>query len=119
MLCSCSVLLSAGLANARSFDIPGGSLEQALDAYTTQTGVDLVVSTSQLKGVRTNGVSGDLADDAALTRLLTGTGFVARHHPGGAIGISRDAQSLNDAALPSFELAQAISALPAAAVRSA
>jgi len=110
LLCSCSVLLSAGLANARSFDIPGGSLEQALDAYTTQTGVDLVVSTSQLKGVHTNGVSGDLADDAALTRLLTGTGFVARHHPGGAIGISRDAQSLNDAALPSFELAQAISA---------
>jgi outer membrane receptor protein involved in Fe transport len=110
LLCSCSILLSAGLANARSFDIPGGSLEQALDAYTTQTGVDLVVSTSQLKGVRTNGVSGDLADDAALTRLLTGTGFVARHHPGGAIGISRDAQSLNDAALPSFELAQAVSA---------
>jgi outer membrane receptor protein involved in Fe transport len=110
LLCSCSILLSAGLANARSFDIPGGSLEQALDSYTTQTGVDLVVSTSQLKGVRTNGVTGDLADDAALTRLLSGTGFVARHHPGGAIGISRDAQSLNDAALPSFELAQAVSA---------
>src|SRR5690242_2783104 len=110
LLCSCSILLSAGLANARSFDIPGGSLEQALDSYTTQTGVDLVVSTSQLKGVRTNGVTGDLADDAALIRLLSGTGFVARHHPGGAIGISRDAQSQNDAALPSFELAQAISA---------
>src|SRR6185312_7522166 len=103
LLCSCSLLLSAGLASARSFDIPGGSLEQALDTYTTQTGVDLVVSTSQLKGVRTNGVSGDLADDTALSRLLTGTGFTARHHPGGAIGISRDIQSLNGLALPSIE----------------
>ena len=110
LLCTCSLLLTAGFANARSFDIPGGSLEQALDAYTAQTGVDLVVPTSQLKGVRTNGVNGDLADDAALTRLLSGTGFTARHHPGGAIGISRDTQSLNESALPSIELAQAVSA---------
>ncbi|HVP85709.1 MAG TPA: TonB-dependent receptor [Rhizomicrobium sp.] len=110
LLCSCSLLLVAGFAQARSFDIPGGSLEQALDAYTAQTGVDLVVPTSQLKGVRTNGVNGDLADDTALTRLLSGTGFIARHHPGGAIGISRDTQSLNESALPSIELAQAVSA---------
>src|SRR5262249_35716598 len=107
LLCGCSLLLLSGLANARSFDIPGGSLEQALDAYTAQTGVDLVVPTSQLKGVRTNGVNGDLADEAALTRLLSGTGFVARRHPGGAIGISRDTQSLNESSLPSIELAQA------------
>ncbi len=110
LLCSCSVFLSAGLANARSFDIPQGSLEQVLDAYTAQTGVDLVVPTSQLKGVRSSGVNGDLADDTALMRLLSGTGFVAHHHPGGAIGISRDTQSLNDGPLPSFELAQANSA---------
>ncbi len=110
LLGTCSLLLTAGFAQARSFDIPGGSLEQALDAYTAQTGVDLVVPTSQLKGVRTNGVNGDLADDAALTRLLSGTGFIARHHPGGAIGISRDTQSLNESALPSIELAQAVSA---------
>jgi outer membrane receptor protein involved in Fe transport len=90
---ACFVVLAFGAASARNFNIPGGSLEEALDAYTAQTGVDLVLSANQMKGVQTHGVKGNLADDAALTQLLSGTGFVMRKHSGGAIGIARESSA--------------------------
>ncbi len=90
LLASCAMIALGTPAYARSFDIPKGDLEQALDAYTAQTGLDIVVSTAQVKGVRSSGARGDLADNVALARILSGTGFVVSQHPGGAIGIVRD-----------------------------
>ena len=80
----CRLLLCASVAAlcapafAGSFDIPSGDLKSALDAYAQQTGVSLVVSETALKGVQTRGVRGQLSDDAALSRILTGTGFSVR-----------------------------------------
>jgi outer membrane receptor protein involved in Fe transport len=92
--CVCSAaLLSA--ASARNFTIPGGDLESALTAYSTQSGIGLIVSDDAVKGVRTKGVTGNMSDDAALTRILSGTGFVVHRHPSGKIGIARDEQSVN------------------------
>jgi iron complex outermembrane receptor protein len=90
LLASCAIVAGATAAHARNFDIPKGDLEHALDAYTAQTGLDIVVSTEQVRGVRSSGAKGDLADNVALARILSGTGFVVRQHPGGAIGIVRD-----------------------------
>ena len=93
LLASCAMLAVTTAAQARNFDIPKGDLEKALDAYTAQTGLDIVVSTEQVKGVRSGGARGDLADNVALARILSGTGFVVRQHPGGAIGIVREARA--------------------------
>src|ERR1700753_3762511 len=49
------------VADARSFNMPGGSLESALDAYAAQTGMPLIVSSDAIRGARTNGVKGDLS----------------------------------------------------------
>jgi len=91
-VCSAALLSTAW---ARNFTIPGGDLESALTAYSSQSGIGLVVSDDEVKGVRTKGATGDMSDDAALARILSGTGFVVHRHPSGKIGIARDEQSAN------------------------
>ncbi len=64
------------------------------------------------KGVHTKGAKGDLSADEALSEILTGTGFAARHESG-AIAIVRDNSTSSDR--PSLHLAAA----PAASVSGA
>ena len=95
-------------AAARNFNIPGTDLERALDLYTTQTGVSLIVSDQDVRGIRSHSVVGDFTDGAALTKILEGTGFVIHPQPNGAVGIvpGRDSSQLNLNGF-SLQLAQA------------
>jgi iron complex outermembrane receptor protein len=77
-------------AVATNFNIPAGKLETALDAYTTQTGVALVVSDDIIKNLHTGGAKGDLSPDEALARILNGTGLITHHHSAGSVAIVRD-----------------------------
>src|SRR5580692_4683059 len=79
-----------GAAFARNFNIPAEDLKTALDAYGAQAGVQLMYPEDAVRGARSNGVKGDLPMEAALSRLLSGTGFSAHRAPSGAIGIMRD-----------------------------
>ncbi len=90
---SVCVIALAGEVSARDFAVPGGSLESALTAYSMQTGVGLIVSDEAVKGIKTKGATGNLSDDAALSRILSGTGFVVHRHRSGKLGIARDEQS--------------------------
>jgi iron complex outermembrane receptor protein len=85
----CAVGITAP-ASAEVFDIPAGDLKAALGAYMNETGVQLMVSETAIKGVHTSGVKGSVSRDEALERLLRGTGFTSRHDESGAIGIVRD-----------------------------
>ncbi len=97
--------LMAFAAAAESFDIPSGDLSAALDAYTRQTGVPLIIAGEAVKGAHTAGVRGDLSREAALSRILTGTGFNIRRRPSGAIVVvPGDSSSIE---LPPLQLAQA------------
>ncbi|HUJ02733.1 MAG TPA: TonB-dependent receptor, partial [Rhizomicrobium sp.] len=89
LIAGASVIGFAGAAQADRFDIPGGDLKAALDAYTNQTGVELVVAGEAVKGVRTNGAKGEFTAYAALSRILAGTGFVMQRDESGAVGIVR------------------------------
>ncbi len=105
-------------ASAGNFNIPAGTLSAALDVYSAQAGVPVAMSSQALGGTRTNGVSGEMSPDQALTQLLSGTGFVV-HHSGSTVVIvhvasqhSENAQSeIND-----IQLAQAKA--PAAALET-
>jgi hypothetical protein len=103
----------AGLANAayaESFNVPEGDLRAALNAYSTQAHVQLMVSDEAVKGTHSQGATGDFSADSALSRILKGTGFTAHRISSGAIGIVPDAtQSLNEEVLevPAIQLAQA------------
>ena len=44
----------------QNFNIPGDDLSSALAAFTTQSGVTLVASSAEIKGLKTPGVNGNL-----------------------------------------------------------
>ncbi len=83
-----SAIALGGSAFANEFSIPGGDLSTALDTYTKQTGVALLIAGDAVKGAHTNGVHGEYTAAAALSRILDGTGFVMRNEAG-AVGIVR------------------------------
>ena len=92
-------------AYAESFNIAGGDLESALSAYTAQTGVELVVSDDAIRGIHTKGAKGDISPEDALSRILSGTGFVGQRHPGGTVAVVRERQSSDE---PTLTLAAAV-----------
>ena len=98
-----SVIASAALAT--NFDVPGGSLESALNTYSAQSGVQLMIPNDVIGSVRSRGVRGDMAAPDALSRILSGTGFVARHDSSGVVGIVPENHSQLDVA--PMQLAQA------------
>ncbi|HTO40102.1 MAG TPA: TonB-dependent receptor, partial [Rhizomicrobium sp.] len=99
----CASALFTG-AIAADFNIPQGDLNTALSTYAQQTGTSLVYVVSTVQGIQTRGVQGNLSPDAALVRILSGTGFIVRRFPSGAIGIDREQRSSNQT---NFEFAQA------------
>ncbi len=96
-------------AIAGSFNIPGGTLSAALDAYSAQSGVQVAVSSQALQGVRSKGVSGEMSPEQALSQLLSGTGFTTRH-AGNSIAVVRASADRSENAsgeLANIQLAQA------------
>ncbi|HSZ74913.1 MAG TPA: TonB-dependent receptor plug domain-containing protein, partial [Rhizomicrobium sp.] len=111
-----ALVASTTNASAENFKIPAGDLESALNAYTLQSGVELIVSSTAIRGVRSKGAMGELSEDAALSEILTGTGFVMRKQPSGAISIlhassrtENTSADFSDARVAAAPAAQAIS----------
>jgi iron complex outermembrane receptor protein len=87
-------------AEPRTFHVPAGELKQALDAYVSQSGVQLFYRVDQVRGVRSKGANGSLAPEDALARLLAGTPFRVTRTPSGAVMIVRDAAAPQGDAAP-------------------
>ena len=101
--------LALGTAHAKEFDVPAGDLKTALDNYSRQSGVELIYLDTDVRAVRSKGVRGDLPAGAALSHILSGTGFVIHRNSTGALGISRGRSSEDESAgdVTPLQLAQA------------
>ncbi len=88
-LLSAVAITSISPALAAGFNISGGDLKTALDAYAKQSGVALMYSVDAVKGIQTKGVTGDVSSDTALTRILSGTGLSVREESGAMVIIPR------------------------------
>jgi iron complex outermembrane receptor protein len=97
ILVGCFLVCAMTEAFARNFSIPAGDLGNALAIYTTQSGVALIVSDDVVKGVNTKGVSGSLSAEAALSKLLAGTGLSV-HREGDGVTIVRSTRSSEEGA---------------------
>ena len=88
-------LLMAGpaFAHAMEFDVKGGDLRPALDAYIAQSGVQLIYKVQDVKDLSTRGLKGKIAADAALDRLLEGTRLRVRRGQDGAMVLIAPAPS--------------------------
>lgn len=83
-----ALFLSAGAALAQQISIPAQDLHGALDEYIRQSGVQLIYNVDDIKGLTSREVHGAAAD-AALDRILEGTGIAANRDKSGAVIISR------------------------------
>jgi len=103
-------------AAASDFNIPGGDLEAALNAYSKQAGIRLMYSDEAVRGVHTKGVSGAVSPEDALTKLLNGTGFIMEHRATGAVTIVRDQRA--EADIPVSETIQLAQLAPRSSVET-
>ena len=109
---SAAVMVTA--ASAHDFNIPAGDLGTALNAFTAQAGIALVVSGDAVQGIRTHGAKGDLSVEAALSHILANTGFKAQTDLG-VIAIVREHKKTSEATETVTRLADAIAPAHAAA----
>ncbi|WP_024890433.1 TonB-dependent receptor [Luteimonas huabeiensis] len=109
----CIALLAAGLAGAapiafaqapagshaavQRFDIPAQPLETALRAYMRQSGVQVVYPARLAEGVAAPAVGGELTAEDALSRLLRGSGLVARRVGADAVTLEAGAAAQAEA----------------------
>ncbi len=96
LLGSACVVALAGGASSEPFNIPAGDLKSALDIYAKQTGVQMFVPADMVRGVRSQGVRGDLSPGDALSHILAGTGFTPYKPSSGEIGIVRKESERED-----------------------
>ena len=81
------ILATAAQAQDLNFDIPAGTLVAALDAYSKQTGQQLVYLEKNLEGKKSPGAHGAMSSEQALKALLAGTGLEVKRDASGAIAI--------------------------------
>ncbi|MBP7703719.1 MAG: TonB-dependent receptor [Caulobacter sp.] len=87
-------LVVAGSAFAQTtFNVPAGDLKTALDAYIRQSGSQLIYRRDEVRGLRTEGVSGAMSPAEALDRLLAGSGLVIQRDASGAMLVVKAPQS--------------------------
>lgn len=76
-------------AEAKRFDIPAQGLAAALAAFARQSGFQVTMDNAIIGGQSSTAVSGTLSPQAALSKLLTGTGIVWQMIDGKSVALSK------------------------------
>ena len=92
MLIAAGASCAATASSASNFNIPAEDMDHALRAYMVQSGLQVFVPDDAIKGLRTNGVKGELTPDEALSRILSGTGLIV-HREDGVVAVVREVHS--------------------------
>lgn len=58
----------------QTYDISAGSLKNALDHFTKQTGISLSYDATEVEGITTKGLKGKFSTQKGLDRLLNESG---------------------------------------------
>lgn len=83
------VLAQAPSSQIRSYNIPAGTLEDALNRLGSESGALLSFSTSSTAGLRSPGLSGNYSVQDGLAALLAGSGLEAARQANGSYVIRR------------------------------
>lgn len=89
VVCAMPATAWAQEALARGYTVAAGDLGRALDAYARQSGRQILYRADDVRGIHSPGAQGRMTAEAALARILSGTGFAARTDQSGAIAIVR------------------------------
>jgi TonB-dependent receptor len=91
---------TGSLAQVKTFDIPAEAAVKAIPEFAAQAGIQIGAATSQLDGIQTRAVHGNLDTKVALKQLLEGTNLVVAEDNGTVISL-RTARSASQAVTPS------------------
>jgi iron complex outermembrane recepter protein len=92
------------------FDIPAEALSQALRTFGQTSGEQIIFTEDLVSGLTFKGLRGDFTADAALQRLLEGTGLIAERTPAGVIMIRHGAERKDNGHVPAGAAAAAAAA---------
>jgi iron complex outermembrane receptor protein len=76
------IAMSAG-SETKTFDVPTGPLDTALDRFARTAGINLSYDPALISGATTRGLVGDYSISAGIAALLAGSGIEAASLPGG------------------------------------
>jgi outer membrane receptor protein involved in Fe transport len=90
------VLATGSHAQQRTFNVPSQEAVSAIPEFARQAGIQITAPASQLAGVRTPAVRGDLDTREALAQLLEGTGLEIASDRGSVIALRRTTNGPQD-----------------------
>lgn len=101
-----SINATASAPSKRSYDIPAGTLQDALTVFAEQSGVKLALDPALLQGKITFGLTGDFEFKAALEQLLENSGLQIAEQAGGYAIIAAPAATTAESVvtLPSIQI---------------
>ncbi|TCK03670.1 TonB-dependent receptor [Marinobacterium mangrovicola] len=68
----------------REIDIPAGALDEALNRFALQTGIEIYFDASTTQGLRSGALQGHYSIDSGLNQLLADTALIAQRQPDGS-----------------------------------
>lgn len=92
--CAVSISVTACAQDAREFNIPAGSLRDALNQFATQSDQQILFAGDVVAGRTTPGLAGRFAPRDALDRLLAGSGISWSQGRPGVIFLRRTTETL-------------------------
>lgn len=95
---------SATTATVQSYSISAGSMERALEDFARQTGLKLSFNAAEVKGITTQGLTGNFTAQDGLGLLLAGSGLEAVAEPGGYVIKKPTVAESKPAILPPVEV---------------
>jgi len=99
-LVALSLAAPAQTTATKSFNVPAELAPAAIRAFSAQSGVEVLMPTDAVQGIRTNAVSGTMTPRAALEQMTAGTGLVVvQDEKTGALGLRPDSAK-NDPSRP-------------------
>ncbi|MGH8447571.1 MAG: TonB-dependent siderophore receptor [Solimonas sp.] len=84
-----AIAQAATQTDRHRYDIPAGTLGQALNAYASAAGIELSADASLLAGKKSAGLSGSFTVQEGFARLLNGQGLQAVREANGSYTLSR------------------------------
>lgn len=86
------------------YNIPQGSLEQALGLFSRQSGIALSSDADKIKGTDTNGLEGAYSVEMGLAALLENSGFTFEKNAVGYVLVQASASNVEPATMPEVKV---------------
>jgi TonB-dependent receptor len=84
-----AVLAQPAAAQDKTFNIPAQDAVSAVPSFVQQSGLQVLATANDLKGIKTNAVQGNMSADAALSALISNTGLTIKSRDGSSAVLGR------------------------------